>query len=327
MKKIMITDCDHKDIIPEHQVFTKANMDFGIAQCKSREDVIEKCKGAIALINQYAPLDAKVFKALPELKFVIRYGVGVDNINIADATAFGVQVCNVPDYGVNEVADHALALLLATTRKIVAIDAQVKNGGWDYSEAIPIRRPSTQTIGIVGVGRIGTAFAQRVHALGYTVIGCDIEYGFIGRRFPEFVEFVDMDELLRRSDVVSLHCSLNDQTKDLFDGKIFAKMKQGSFLINVSRGGLIDEDALYQALESGKLAGAGIDVAKQEPMPPEHPLRTCDTIIITPHMAWYSEDSAWELKEKCALECVSFMNGKELRYPINQIAKEEGKNK
>lgn len=322
MKKIMISDCDHKDFIPEQKVFLKANMDFGIAQCKTREDVIEKCKGAVVLLNQYAPLDAKVFQALPNLKFVVRYGVGFDNINIADATAFGVQICNVPDYGVNEVADHALALLLTLTRKIMQMSLQVRSGGWDYTEAIPIRRASTQTIGIVGVGRIGTAFAHRVHAMGYTVIGCDIEYGFIGRRFPEFIEFLKLDELLRRSDIISIHCSLNEQTKDLFDDETFAKMKQGSYLINVSRGGMVDENALYRALGNGHLAGAGIDVAKQEPMPLDHPLRSCEKILITPHIAWYSEDSAWELKEKCAQECVLFMNGDALRYPVNRITRE-----
>jgi D-3-phosphoglycerate dehydrogenase len=319
MKKIMITDCDHKDIVPETLVFEKAGFAFEMVQCKTREDVIEKCKGAVALINQYVPLDRTVFKALPTVKFIVRYGVGVDNINVKDATEFGVQVCNVPDYGVNEVADHALALMIENTRKVIKMNAQVKAGGWEYAQAIPIRRPAMQTVGIIGLGRIGTAFANRVRAMGFNILGFDVAYGSKNRIFPDFVKFVSFDELLSRSDIVSIHCSLNETTADLFNAEAFGKMKKGSILINVSRGGIVDEKALFEAVSSGHLGGAGIDVTKCEPLQADHPFRTCKNIIVTPHMAWYSEDSAEELKRKCAEECVLFMAGKPLRYQINNV--------
>lgn len=319
--KIMITDCDHKDIVPETLVFEKSGMEFGMVQCKTREDVIENCKGSIALINQYAPLDRIVFKALPTVKFIIRYGVGVDNINIKDATEYGIQVCNVPDYGVNEVADHALALLMEKTRKVTKMNTQVSGGGWEYAEAIPLRRPSMQTLGIVGLGRIGTAFANRVRSMGYNILGFDVDYGLKNRKFPDFVEYVSFDELLSRSDIISIHCSLNETTQDLFNAETFKKMKKDSILLNVSRGGIIEEKALFEAVSSKQIGGAGIDVAKCEPLPADHPFRTCENITVTPHMAWYSEDSAEELKRKCAEECVLFMTGKPLRYQINTIKK------
>lgn len=321
MNKIMITDCDHKDIDPEKLIFGKAGLEFELVQCKTREDVIDKCKDAVALINQYAPLDRKVFEAIPSLKFIVRYGVGVDNINVKDATEFGIQVCNVPDYGVNEVADHALALMIENTRKVMKMNTQVEAGGWEYAEAIPIRRPAMQTIGIIGLGRIGTAFANRAKAMGYKILGFDVAFGIKDRTFPDFVEYVSFDELLRRSDIISIHCSLNETTADLFNADTFKKMKKGSILINVSRGGIVEEKALFEAVSSGHLGGAGLDVTKCEPLQADHPFRSCKNIIVTPHMAWYSEDSAEELKRKCAEECVSFLTGKSLRYQINTVQK------
>ena len=315
---ILICDCDHKDVDIEKAVLARAGLETKWLHCKTQEDVIEQCQGAVCLINQYVKLDAHVFEHLPSLKMIARYGVGVDNVNLADADKYGIQVCNVPDYGTNEVADQALALMMAVTRKVHMIANRTCKGDWDYAETIPVRRLSECTVGILGVGRIGSAFARRVQPLGCRVIGYDSQYGQEGRSFPDFVEFKkSADEVLAEADILSIHTSLDSSNKGMMDGEAFGKMKDGSYFINVARGGLVDEDALAHALETGKLAGAGIDVVNQEPLPAQSPLFRFENAVITPHMAWYSEEAARELKRKVAEEALRFYQGEAVHYPVN----------
>ena len=270
--KIIICDCDHKDVETEKAVFDAAGMDFKWLHCTTQEAVIEQCQGAVCFLNQYTRMDKKIFEAIPTLKFIVRYGVGVDNVNLADATEYGVQVCNVPDYGTNEVADQALGLMLSLTRKVHMIGNMTKAGVWNYIEAVPVHRLSTRTVGLIGAGRIGQAFAHRVYALGCKVIAYDAAYG---------------------------------------------KMKEGAYFLNVARGGLVDEEALERALSSGKLAGAGIDVVCAEPLSKDSPLFQHENVVVTPHMGWYSEESAVELNRKCAEETVRFLKGEPVHYPVN----------
>lgn len=319
-KKIVICDCDHKDVEQEKKVFEAAGFDFSWLHCKTEDEVIAQCQGAVAFLNQYAPMNEKVFKGVPTLKMIVRYGVGVDNVDVAAATKYGVQVCNVPDYGAEEVADHALALMMSLVRKIHLIAPMVKDGIWDYTKTIPVYRNKVQTVGIIGVGRIGSAFAKRVHALGCKVIGYDIEEKTSRKKYPlDFVEFVSKEELLKRSDIVSLNCALTEASKDIIGEAELKMMKPSAYLVNVARGGLLDEAALDKALTEKWIAGAGLDVVKKEPFPKEHPLLRHQNIIITPHMAWYSEESAVELNRKCAEETVRFMKGEPVHYPINKI--------
>lgn len=319
--RVMWTDCDHASLKEEEKILLAAGIsDFKVEQCKNQEDVIKKCKGAKVLLNQYTPLDEKVFRALPEVKFIIRYGVGVDNVDLIAASKYGVQVCNVPDYGTFEVADQAFALMLACVRKIIKSDDQVKNGGWDFSQMIPIHRLSVMTIGVYGLGRIGKAFAKRAKAFGCKVIGYDIDEGVIKDNAEfDFVEFVGKEELFKRSDVVSLHCGLNKENMHFMDKHLFNLMKQGSYFINVSRGGLVNEADLAEALLCGHLAGAGIDVTCVEPLPEDSPLRKASNLVITPHIAWYSIESALDLKRKCAEEAVRCIKGEKVRCPVNKI--------
>ncbi len=320
MPEIIICDCDHKDVDTEKAVFEAAGYDFAWLQCQTQEAVIEQCQGAVCFLNQYTRMDRKIFEAIPTLKFIVRYGVGVDNVNLADATEYGVQVCNVPDYGTNEVADQALSLMLALVRKTYFSGNLTRSGTWNYIEAVPVHRLSTRTVGIIGAGRIGTAFAQRARALGCRVIAYDADYGRPGRSFADFIEFKSsMDEVLAQADVLSLHCALTPETDKLMNADAFAKMKDGSVLINVARGGVVDEDALEAALSSGKLMGAGIDVVRQEPLSKESPLFRHPNVIVTPHMGWYSEESAEELNRKCAEEAVRFMRGEPVHYPVNHL--------
>lgn len=318
--KIIICDCDHKDVDTEKVVFDAAGMDFRWLHCMSQDEVIEQCQGAVCFLNQYVRMDEKIFKAIPSLRMVVRYGVGVDNVNLADATRYGVQICNVPDYGTNEVADQALALMLSLTRKTYMIGNMTRAGVWNYIESVPVHRLSTRTVGILGVGRIGAAFARRVHTLGCRVVAYDVRYGESGRVFPDFIEFKPtMDEVLAQADILSLHCALTEESRGMMNAAAFSKMKEGAYFINVARGGLVDEDALEGALSSGRLAGAGIDVVNAEPLSGESPLFRHENVVVTPHMGWYSEESAEELNRKCAEEVVRFLRGEAVRCPVNQL--------
>lgn len=316
MCKVIICDLDHKDIVQELEVLNNAGLDVKWLHCKTQDEVIENCKGAVVLLNQYVKMDKKIFEALPTVKCVIRYGVGYDNINLNDARAYGVQACNIPDYGTREVADQALAHMMNLVRKISFTNTLIRQGTWDYRKSIPIFRMSDAVVGICGVGRIGTAFAQRVRPLCKRIIAYDSDYGKAGRSFPDFVDFVSFDELLSQSDVLSVHCPRSDETYHLFSKDAFAKMKSTSYFINVSRGGIVDEDALFGALKDEQIAGAALDVVEHEPLASDSPMLTLPNFSISPHSAWYSEQSAVELKRKAAEEAVRFIKGEALKYSL-----------
>lgn len=314
--KVIITDCDHKDINIESEVFKNAGVDFELKQCHTEDDLINQCGDADAFVVQYAHITKRVMDALPKLKMVVRYGVGVDTIDVPEATKHGIQVCNVPDYGMNEVADHALALMMAMTRKIVLMNNYTKHEKWDYVRSIPIHRASSQTVGVIGLGRIGRNFAAKAHALDYKIIGYDPYY----KATPEtsYITALPLEDVIAQADIISLHIPA-DGNKNLFNKETFAKMKKNAVIINVARGGIINEDDLYDALKSGEIAGAAIDCAVTEPMPVGSKLFSLDNYIATPHMAWYSEEAAQELKRKAAEECVSFLKEGKVRYPINHL--------
>jgi D-3-phosphoglycerate dehydrogenase len=206
--RIVITDCDHDNIEPEQRVFAEAGFDVRLAECKTASDVIEQAREADALINQYAPIDESVLAHLMRCRIVVRYGVGVDTVDVEAATRHGVWVVNVPDYGTEEVSDHAFALLLNLLRGVGRYDRAVRSGEWEYSAVRPLRRLRTLTVGVIGCGHIGADFARKVGCLGARVLGYDTA------RVPEelvhggVVEPADLDELLVRADAVSLHAPL-----------------------------------------------------------------------------------------------------------------------
>lgn len=317
--QVVITDCDHENIEIEESIFKQAHVSFELKDCLTEQDVIDKCKGATVLLNQYAPITEKVMAQLAELKLVVRYGVGVNNVDVEAATKRGIQVCNVPDYGMHEVADHALALMLALTRKITVMNDDVKSGSWNYQRSIPIFRHSEQVVGIIGLGRIGTAFAHKVHSLGCKVVAYDPnKKRGSEKHIPDFVEMVDFESLLKTSDVVSIHCPL-ETANNLIDAKAMEKMKSTAYLINVSRGGIINEKDLNQFLQENRIAGAALDVFALEPLEKGSPLIQHENFLCTPHMAWYSEQSAIELKRKAAEEAARFLAEEQVQYPVNQF--------
>ncbi|PFI60694.1 phosphoglycerate dehydrogenase family protein [Priestia megaterium] len=320
--KVIITDCDHVSIKIERQVLEVAGVEVELKQCRTEEDLIDQCKSADALINQYAPLTRKVMENLPNLKVLSRYGVGLDNVDVKAATDLGIQVCNVPDYGVEEVSDHALALVFSLLRKIPQLNKSVKEGKWDLNPHMPIRRIRDLTVGVVGLGRIGQAFARKGIGMGWNVIGYDYSHS---ESKIAGLEIVDFETLLAKSDVISIHVPLTSETKNLFADSAFSKMKDGSMLINTARGSIVNEDALLRALQSKKLSGAALDVMSQEPPQLKHPLLNYEQFIVTPHSAWYSVEAEQDLKRKAAEEVLSYLHKGEVRYPANCILNTGGK--
>ncbi|QOY33786.1 C-terminal binding protein [Anaerobacillus isosaccharinicus] len=312
--KVIITDLDHDNIHIETKLFQDYSIPFELKQCKTEDELINECQGATAFAIQYAPITKKVIESLPDLRLVVRYGVGVNTVDLEAATAYGVQICNIPDYGTHEVADHALAMMLSLTRKITQMNNLIRNGIWDYQKSIPVFRHSEQIIGVIGLGRIGTAFAQKAHSLGCKVIGFDLNKKQNNR--SKFVEMVSFQELIEQSDVISIHCPL-ETAEDLINEQQLMSMKSTAYLINVSRGGIVNEKALDKALSEGWIAGAAVDVAKTEPIAVESPLLKHDNFLCTPHMGWYSEQSAKELKRKVAEEVIRFLQNEKVHYPVN----------
>lgn len=266
-----------------------------------------------AILTCWAQVSAAAIDASPDLRLVARLGVGLDNIAVAQATARGVLVTNVPDYCVEEVSDHALALVLAWTRGIAAFDRDVKGGRWDPASA-RLRRLSALTCGIVGYGRTGRRTAAKLQAFGCRLLVNDPQ--------PHDVPgmtFADLDTVLAQSDVVIVHAPLVPSTHHLIDAARIARMKPGAFLVNVSRGGIVATDAVVAALQSGHLGGAGLDVLESEPDVPDA-LRAQPGALITPHVAFSSDVSLLELRRRACEEVVRVLRGEAPQFPCNRPA-------
>lgn len=315
---VLITDCDHSDTDAERAVLGRAGFAVRTEQLHSADELIATGHGARALINQYTPITAEVLDALPHVQLVVRYGVGVDNVDVVAATDRGVWVANVPDYGTEEVADHTIALTLDLLRGVSRLSRATAAGTWDYTLAAPLRRLSTLTFGVIGCGAIGSAVAVRAAALGMQIIGTDVDTGRPSLPNP-VIEKVSLADLLARADVISVHATLNDSSRHLIGADTLAQVKPTAYLVNTARGGLVDTEALIAALDDGRLAGAGIDVLASEP-PDETGWRLAahPRAVVTPHAAWYSEESFQALKTSVAEEAVRVLNGDEPRCPVNR---------
>lgn len=302
--KVLVTDAEYKSLDLEAQVLATGGHELVPASCRTPQDVIEAADGMDAALVQYAPITAAVFEARPQLRLLSRYGVGVDSVDTEAAREHGVWVCNVPDYGTTEVALHAVAMLLAVLRNLAGHDREVRAGRWDYHLGGELRRPDSLTLGVVGLGRIGRMTAQRAAPWFGAVVGYDPHLP--DSVWPEGFERVDLPDLFARSSAVTLHLPLTDATRGLVGFDLLERMPTGSYVVNTSRGGLVDLDALYEALQSGRLAGAALDVLPQEPPPMDHPLLRHPRALITPHVAWYSEEAEVELRRKAAQNIVDW---------------------
>jgi D-3-phosphoglycerate dehydrogenase len=267
------------------------------------------------LVGARLRLDAAAIARLRRCRVIVRHGVGVDNVDVDDAAAAGIWVAYVPDYCVEEVADHTIALLLGLNRRIGTLDRAVRDGRWGIPPGLALRRLSTRVCGVVGFGRIGEAVGRRAAALGLEVLAADPLRPAADVRAAG-ATLVGLEELLARADYVSLHAPPSGD-RPVLDADAIAGMKAGACVINVARGGLIDERALLAALHDGRLGGAALDVAQAEPIGPDDPLLAAPNLIVTPHAAWYSTESVLDLREKAVREAVRVLAGEEPLHAAN----------
>ncbi|AGT32277.1 2-hydroxyacid dehydrogenase [Geobacillus genomosp. 3] len=320
--KVVVTDYEFQTLAPEQEVLSPLNVEFVAAQCRTEEEVIAVCKDADAIINQYAPISANVIAQLEKCKVISRYGVGVNTVDVDAATEKGIIVANVTDYSVDEVSDHALALLLSLARKIVKLNHEVKNGVWDFNMGKPVYRLRGKTLGLVGLGRIPQALAKKAQSFGLHVIAYD-PYVPAEVANELNVQLVGLNDLFRQSDYISVHAPLTKETKGMISDEQFNLAKKELIIVNTARGPVIDEPALIRALQDGKIAGAGLDVTECEPIQPDNPLLQMENVVITPHVAWYSEESERELKRKTAQNVADVLSGHYPNYFVNPRVKEK----
>ncbi|UCH32332.1 MAG: C-terminal binding protein [Candidatus Bathyarchaeota archaeon] len=286
-------------------------------RCETEDDLIKAAENADAIIILFCKMGARAIRTFKKCKIIERLGVGYDNIDLKEAGAKGIPVSNVPDYGVDEVSDHCITLILSLARKIIALDKSVKAGLWNPSKFKPLWRFKDKTLGIVGLGRMGTAVARRAKAFGANVVAYD-PYIRRGIEYSLGIERVDdLETLLRSSDVVTIHTPLNEETFHLIGHEELQMMKKTAYLVNTARGGVVDSKALTQALKEGKIAGAALDVLEKEPPDPTDPLLKMENVVLSPHSAYYSEVSLATLRRKAAEEVRRALTGKKLFYVVN----------
>jgi phosphoglycerate dehydrogenase-like enzyme len=305
MPKILFSDNEFPDIAAERELFGRHGIDVEVAQCKTEDEVIAAAHGCFGILLQYAPITERVVGSLPKLGIVSRIGAGYDTIDTAACAAHGVWVANSPDYGVGEVATHALALALAAIRNIVAYHRDVHAGTWHYLSSGEMRRASDMTLGIVGLGRIGKRMAHISRNVFKRVVACD-PY-LIDGDFPAYVERAGLSDLFAQADVVSIHVPLTTETRGMIDAKVLGVMKPGSFLVNTARGAVVDVVDALAALDRGTLAGLALDVLPVEPVPAGSRLIGHPRAILTPHAAFYSVESERELRRKAARNLVTWL--------------------
>lgn len=308
MKKIAIVDSDFEDACIEERMAYEAGMDIALFQDPSPEGIISNAQDADGIVTSYGRFSERVFEALPNLRVVSRTGVGFDSIDINAATDHGVAVCNVPGYGTEVVSDHAIALTLDVLRRTNELDAALRRGVWPYGSHRPLGQVHGRVFGVVGMGEIGRATARKANGLGFQVI-CTSRSLKPGRRTPEGYDIVTYDELLQRADVVSFHTALTDDTRHLLDAEHLALMKNTAVVVNTSRGAVIDTAALATALKADRLWGAGLDVFEEEPVGMDHPLFSAPHTVLTPHVAYWSEESGVELRTRAMQAVIDVLSG------------------
>jgi D-3-phosphoglycerate dehydrogenase len=317
-RKFVITDYGFPSLAIERKVIEGAGGELAAFQCKTEEEVINAAKGANVLIVQWAPITRAVIRSLSECKVIVRYGIGTDNVDLEAARDHGIPVCNVPDYCIDEVADHTFALAMSLARQLPMIDQAVRQCVWKTVPPRPMLASRQMTFVTIGYGRIARAVLERARASKLQLAACD-PYLSAGSPVADGVQIMNIEETFRSGDIISLHLPLTKNSHHLVGADAFNKMKATAILINTSRGGLIDTVALADALQRGKIAGAALDVFEQEPLPKDHPLRNSPNALFTSHVAWYSELSVPELQRMAAEEAVRAVKGEAPQNPVVPI--------
>jgi D-3-phosphoglycerate dehydrogenase len=318
--KIAITDYTFPDLAIEQSLLEPLGCEIVAWKEKRSSPVLrELVADADAVITQFAPVTAEVIGSMQRAKAIVRYGIGVDNVDLEAARERGIPVCNVPDYCIDEVADHTLAFLLATTRQVLPNALRVREGGWGLATPLDqMRTLRDLTVGIVGFGRIGREVAARLLAFKCKVLVHDpvIPASAIA---DSGCQPVALSDLFAQADVITLHCPSTAQTRGMLDAAALAKMKRGAIVINVARGDLIDSAALTAALQSGHISAAALDVFAPEPIPLEHPIRKMDNVIIASHIASASVPASRKLRETAAKLAAMAVRGEPLPNVVNGV--------
>jgi D-3-phosphoglycerate dehydrogenase / 2-oxoglutarate reductase len=309
MKRVLVTDYAWPSLDTEREMLREVGAELIVAEQGSPAELISLAPAADAILTNWKKVPPDALDAAPNCVMVSRYGIGVDNIPVDHATQLGILVTNVPDFCVDEVSDHALALLLACARRIVPFARATRAGTWDLAAGAPgIRRVRGQTLGLVGFGRLGKAFAAKAIPLGLEVVVYTPRLS-PGPISPAIMGTDDLEGLLRQSDYVSLHAPSTPATRHMINEAALRLMKPSAYLINTSRGALVDEAALEVALREHWIAGAALDVLAAEPAPSDHPLLGLDNALITPHAAFYSEEAIAEVQRRATLHVCLALDG------------------
>jgi D-3-phosphoglycerate dehydrogenase len=313
---IAVTDSVFPNLDPATAALAKLNPTFRMSKSANADDILAVAKDADAILVTYAKITCEIIGQLTRCKAIGRFGLGVDNIDLAAAKEKGIAVNYVPDYCIREVSDHTMALLLALIRKVPLSNKLVQAGRWEMPAVVPIRRIEGTVLGLLGFGNIPRLVAPKAQAFGMKVIAYD-PYAKPELFKAANVESVDLDALLARADYVSVHAPLTPATRGMMNAEAFSKIKKGALVVNTARGPLIDETALIAALDAGQVGGAALDVVATEPLAKESPLIGRDNVILTPHTAFYSIEALAELQSKCASDVARVLSGEKAVYPIS----------
>lgn len=324
--KVVLADNENKPIDIEKQVLGEISANLVYLNTTDIGPIVEAARDADALMCTYAPISPPVIAELKRCRVIVRYGIGVDNIDVDAASKAGIWVANLPDYAILEVANHTMAFIMALNRKLVVYNAAIRKGQWGFKTGAPIERLDDQILGLVGFGNIAQSVAQKARGVGLKVIAYDpfIEPARMTEKGVEHV--ATLDDLLKRSDFVSLHAPMNQKTRNLIDERALRLMKRSAYLVNTGRGGLIDEPVLITALREKWISGAGLDVYREEPIRPDNELLSLDNVVLTPHAAYYSEASQRSQQKMAAEAVVDVLKGGKPKSLFNkQLLTQYGK--
>lgn len=323
--KVVVTDFIEPDLNWEAEELAKRGVDFKTHQLKfaPNRDVVAATHDADVVVVNMVPINTEVVSGWEKCRLVIRHGVGYDNVDLKALATAGIPLCYIPDYCQDEVAEQAIALIFACGRRLTrsrtVLDESAARGAWDFTDVIPIYQMGGQTLGIIGCGRIGSLVYKKLHSFGFKFLICD-PYLTEDRKRELGIEVVDKETVFKNSDFITIHTPLTSETRHLVNRDTLGMMKPTAYVVNTARGPMVDAQALAEALKNKVIAGAGIDVYDVEPPRLDYPLFGLPNAILTPHLAWYSENGARKIRELILLEIDRFLAGQPPRYIAKAVA-------
>ena len=318
--KVVVTDDRYGSYAEENEVLKEIGVRVEVHNLGDEEQTIRVLEDADGILLNLHPLPATVIRRLNKCRVISRYGVGYDNVDVQSATEKGIWIARVPDYCLEDVSDQALALLLGCVRKVAFKDRRIREGAWNLHREQPSYRIAGKNLGLIGYGAIARTLHRKLSGFGLGRVLVFDPYLDAKKITENGAESVNLRTLLKNADFISVHAPLNEQTRGLIGGRELSQMKNSAILINTSRGPLLVENAVAEALAEGKIAAAGLDVFETEPLPEDSPLRKLDNIILSDHAGWYSEESVAELKSKAAQNVLAVLKGEKPIYPVNHPA-------